>query len=460
MLHISSIKKFLLSAVIGLIALVWGGSALQIYNESQEQVEELFDAELAQMARIIQTVISASLAQNKNAEELTLDYPDQAVWSESFGDREYTELAHKYEKKLAFQVWSKQGKLFFENHLRFPAGFEGLNKGFHAIESERNAWQSFTLYDSNFGFWVRVAQRADVRTEVISEIAWNTIWPSLVLVPFLLLVLGAIIQKGLFPLTKISQELKGRDFRKLSHVNEKDYPLELQRMVLELNNLFSRVSEASERERRFTADASHELRTPLTISKVHLQNIQQVNTEPRVDEFVSKALIGIERLIHMVQQLLMLSRLDSNQENIDQQDINVKALCLEVIEDLSQNGKLAGIELSLNGEDSIIWYFNDSHLHILLRNLLDNATRYALPGTRIDVALQAESLTIKNECQDLSDEAISQLMERFKRGNTTKEGSGLGLSICTQICQQNAYRLNMKNRDDGPKGLEVSVVAK
>jgi two-component system sensor histidine kinase QseC len=457
MLQISSIKRFLLIAIISLISIVWSISALLNFHESQEQVEELFDAELAQMTRILQAVMVANIKFSASGLPKSIDYLDKKILGDAFGHQDYNELGHKYEKKLAFQVWDRAGKLFFENHIDLPKSFDLLQRGYQTLPSDEVFWRSFTLEDEDYGFWVKVSQREDVRTELTNEIAWNTTWPNLVVVPFLLIILGWVINRGLLPLKTISNELKGRGYQNLTGLNEADYPTELKHMVFELNGLFQRVSAASERERRFTADAAHELRTPLAISKVHLQNILQISKSSQVIEFVQKALSGIERLIHMVQQLLILSRLDAQQEGEGLALVDVRRLCDELVTEVSQTNELASRGIQLTGENKPNWVANETQLRILVRNLLDNACRYSELGSSVEIEFDDGVLLIRNGCQNLAPEELTHILERFKRGKTNQQGSGLGLSICQQICQQNGYELKIANRQGDIEGVEVSV---
>ncbi|MFT6265069.1 MAG: two-component system sensor histidine kinase QseC, partial [Oleiphilaceae bacterium] len=206
MLKITSIKNFLIIAIISIISFVWVVSSSIIFNKSQEQVEELFDAELAQLSRMLQAVITTNIKLSTNSAPQPLTYLDKQIFDDAFGHQEYNERGHKYEKKLAFQVWDTKGQLFFENHIQLPKSFGDLKAGFHTVTTSNLKWRSFTLKDEDYGFWIKVAQREDVRTELTNEIAWNTTWPSLAIIPILMLILGWVIQKGLSPLRIISDE--------------------------------------------------------------------------------------------------------------------------------------------------------------------------------------------------------------------------------------------------------------
>ena len=443
----------MLLAIVSLITIAWLVSSTLIYHESKEQVEELFDAELAQLSRMLQAVITANINLSHQSNPQPLAYLDKQVLDSAFGNQEYNAQGHKYEKKLAFQVWDTQGQLFFENTTSLATSFSNLEPGFQTDNTHTAKWRSFTLKDNDLGFWIKVAQREDVRTELTNEIAWNTTWPNLAIMPLLMLILGGLIQKGLSPLHLISTELIERDYNNLTELKVSNYPKELKLMVRELNNLFLRVNASRQRERRFTADAAHELRTPLSISKVHLQNIQQVSPSAQVSDFVSKALVGINRLIHMVQQLLILSRLDAQEEE-QKTTINLALLCHEVSLEIKQIPALSNHKINITSPATVNISANEASLHILLRNLFDNACRYANKDTTIEIVISDSTLSILNECPPIEDKTLALLFERFKRGGDNKQqGSGLGLSICLQICQLNQFSLSLDNRKDGIEGL-------
>lgn len=460
MFYLSSIKRFLLFAVLSIISVAWGLSAVFNVYSSKEQVEELFDAELAQMSRILQSVMTKHLHTSTREYVESLRYLDKNILAENFGHQEFTDQGHKYEKKLAFQVWDLEGNMLFENTSGLPKNFNTLKPGYETVGADKRVWRTFTLKDTTLGLWIKTAQREDVRTELTSEIAMNTMIPSLILLPVLIFVIALLIRKGLSPLNHISQALKKRGYQNLEMIPASEYPVELRYLVGELNDLFTRVSEASERERRFTADAAHELRTPLSISKVHLQNILHVSESEQVKEFVEKALIGIERLIHMVQQLLILSRLDAQQEQEDLTDVSLVAISHDILNDLTQQGVIQSKRVDIGGEASIVWRGHEFQIRILLRNLLDNACRYAQDNTQVSLSIEKGQFSIRNVCPFMTEEMLLRCLERFKRGVSKQQGSGLGLSICQQICTQNHYVLSMNNRTDGVEGIEVSIVKK
>ncbi len=107
MFHISSIRKFLLVAIFSVITTAWLLSSIFNYHSSKEEVEELFDAELAQLSRILESMMINHIRSNSAAYSPSLDYLDKTILNEVFGHQEFNEIGHKYEKKLALRIPAK-----------------------------------------------------------------------------------------------------------------------------------------------------------------------------------------------------------------------------------------------------------------------------------------------------------------------------------------------------------------
>jgi len=461
-----SIRRYLLSSIFAVIVVGWSASAALTFLDAKEQVAELFDAELAQMSRVLQSLIIANRRNKQSsitasAQNEALPYFDQEVLAQHFDDEEFNDSGHEYERKIAFQIWSINGQLILANHIAIPQQFDSLASGYGTVQAEGVSWRSFTLNDRDNGMIVRVAQRADVRDELTQEIAMHNIVPGLLITPLILLICGFAIRRGLNPLTDISTQLKNRDYNTLSPLSSSDTPQELQQLVSELNQLFLRVSESYQREKRFTSDAAHELRTPLSIAKVHLQNVQQVSKDETVQAYVKKALQGIERLIHLVSQLLTLSRLESVETRLND-TVLLNGLLNDIQSELSELPENKSITVNKHYTGKVSLHGSETELRILLRNLLDNAFRYAEKNSDIEVSLNPHQLRIFNQCApgNLITGSTEGLFERFKRGTQTQaEGSGLGLAICQQVCERYGYQLTLNViREGDTQGIETKLV--
>ena len=190
---------------------------------------------------------------------------------------------------------------------------------------------------------------------------------------------------------------------------------------------------------------------------VHLQNILQVSKSEQVKEFVAKSLVGINRLIHMVQQLLILSRLDADQEQEALRMLDLGLMLDEISNELKNQDFMKRKNIVISNRQNVQWRSRETQMRILLRNLLDNACRYAEDNTQISIIITDKELIVRNVCAFMPDGLLQQSLERFKRGSSSQQGSGLGLSICKQVCVQNNYGLSMLNRKDGEQGIEMTI---
>ncbi|OZG71032.1 two-component sensor histidine kinase [Hahella sp. CCB-MM4] len=500
-IRVSSIKRFLLISISALIIISGLITLVTNYAETHEQVEELFDAELAQMSRLLQSILANQLkSTHLNALKQALVYEDYEDSKEMESDeehyQEYNELGHKYEKKLAFQVWHENGQILIHTQSAKEYEYKRMPAGFHDLKVGDSAWRTFTLHDPQLRLWIQVAQRADVRSELTQQIALQSLWPSLALIVLLVFGISWVVTRGLLPLGEVSSELKQRSADNLSTLPHDHYPEELRSLVSALNDLFTRLQKAMERERRFTADAAHELRTPLAATKVHLENATTAlksledSTKETVEnndsnrdserekekekekekesnsslyrrvagDSIDKALTGLQRLIHMVEQLLQLSRLDQENAILEKKPVQWGDLVNEEIAAVEDYAKEKGIDIAVTDNASSPIEGNPGMLRILLRNLLDNAIRYSPSGSQITIVLRQHQLIIEDQGPGIPSELREQMFERFFRGKATREsGSGLGLSISLQIAELHGATLTMSDAENGPHGLRMCL---
>ena len=428
------------------------------FHDAEEQVEELFDAEMAQIARVIEGLVLSQRSRAQNLQiEKPIPYLDDMLDQETFQNGEYTAFGHEYERKLALQVWDKQGRLLLENKQLSPK-VGTLERGFgHLYESSHN-WRTFTIIGEQLD--VRVAQRDDVRNELTWTIGWHAIMPQLVINTLLLALIFLIIRKSIAPLSQLAHELSQRDTDNLEPVTSHGDTLEIMRLEEEINKLFRRVSDSYERERQFTADAAHELRTPLAAANIHLENIKSIAKDPQVQSFSGKAEASIIRLRHLVEQLLTLRRMDSTTAT-ETSILDVRSTLGSIVDELCAGitePKISIRHTLAPGEHALI-RINELEFDILVRNLIGNALKYRNRSSMIDINVSEQQLTIFNECETIDEDDIQKLFQRFSRGKgEQRQGSGLGLAICSAICKRNQLTLKLYNQHvDQRHGIEISV---
>ena len=165
---------------------------------------------------------------------------------------------------------------------------------------------------------------------------------------------------------------------------------------------------------------------------------------------------------HLVGQLLTLARLDELSASTHLEPVDLAAVTRECCAELGPEALAKNIELELDGEGAAPISGSPDLLHVLVRNLLDNAIRYTPEGGHIVVTI----LALKNSAYQLEvcdsgpgvpDEQLAQLGQRFSRFNPTlAEGVGLGLSISLRIAEIHRARM-VFSRATTAGGLRVSA---
>jgi signal transduction histidine kinase len=205
-----------------------------------------------------------------------------------------------------------------------------------------------------------------------------------------------------------------------------------------INNLLQRIQNALERERQFTSDASHELRTPLATLKGTLEVlIRKPRERAEYEDKIKFSLTEIDRMTTILEQLLLLARLDSNAKTTDKSVIPLATLIDEI---LSRHKKqIAAKKLSVNfkndieDETLVPQYFSN----LLLENSIGNAVKYAKDATTIHISIAQLDTKIICKIQDegigIQKDDLNNLFNNFFRSDALNHknisGNGLGLSI-------------------------------
>lgn len=280
--------------------------------------------------------------------------------------------------------------------------------------------------------------------EIAEEVSERLIVPAALILLLLLPVLAAVIQRGLKPLRDVDGELLRRAPDNLDPI-DLPAPREIAPILQRLNTLFAQVSATLERERRFTADAAHELRTPLAALRVQLEIAQDSPRPEARQKALSQMLAGLDRASRLLGQLLDLARLDYARLPPGER-IDLAALARQALADVD----LPNGEGRLKVNDPQPCRGHAGLIGLLLRNLLDNARRYAGPEALIVIEIDRRSLTVADNGPGVNPELLPRLGERFFRPPGQRQsGAGLGVSIARRIAELHGGRLTLENRPGG-----------
>ena len=441
-----SIRNRTLVLVLGILLLSLSLISWRSYRDARHEIEELFDAQLAQSARLVQGLVMREMEPSaRHALQSALDAAVNARRNQGVP-------GHDYETKLGFQVYAADGSSVLQS-AGAPNGalqelakaasaspFSALSGGYHDVQLDGHAWRLFLLHDPEDELWILVSERDDVRGELVGKIARRSLLPDLIGLPLLALLIWLAVGWGLRPLAHMAQLLKNRDPDNLAPLLLAPLPQELEPVAASLNRLLQQVNQLVEREKRFIADAAHELRTPLAVLRIHAQNAQQAGSEADRDEALRQLLAGVDRTTRVVTQLLTLARLEPSAQQLRLAPLDMRRLTRDTLAELTPLAIARDQELTLeideHGDYSLTG--DAASLATLLQNLVGNALTYTPSGGRIEVQLRSTPDKLIIEVADsgpgIAPELREQLFERFVRLGDG-QGAGLGLSIVARIAE-------------------------
>jgi two-component system sensor histidine kinase QseC len=428
--------------LLGTVAVVWLATAGYSYWDARHEIDELLDAHLAQSAALLVAQAGHEL------EEIDVEHAPQL---------------HKYERRVAFQIWERGRTLRLHSanapNDRFSARDEGFSD---AVVGDRR-WRVFSSWDANRRFLIQVGEQREARDEIAARIGRNLLAPLV----FALLVLGVLVylsvSRATRPLANVHGQVAQRDPENLQPIAVDDCPAEVVPLVDGLNRLFGRVTRSIDNERRFTADAAHELRTPIAALRVQAQVARAAADDRERQRALDNVIVGCDRATHLVGQLLTLARLDPAYMRLQPEPCDLRAVAKAVIGEIAPRAVAKGVEIELDEGPATVARGDAGLLAILVRNLVDNAVRYSPARTTVRVRIDpaggrvGPTLTVTDEGPGMPAEAFQHLGNRFYRAmGTGGSGSGLGLSIVKRIAELHDAGVSF---DAGPggKGLQVTV---
>lgn len=439
----TSIRKRTLTMIIGLLTL--GLLIMTLYNvhDSNHEIAEVYDAQLAQNARLLQGVMRMPLASAEHAQLYR-------AFNLALGQAEPRVDGHPYESKIAFEVWDKDGGSLVRTSSAPTFDHAPTDPGFGTlVDRNKRGWRTFLLKDNQYGLSIWVGERDDVRSDLVDRIVRHTILPNLIGCLILLAAIWLAIGWGLKPLANLARTLRDRHPGSLEPMSLSPLPYELEPMQAAVNRLLGQIQDLLNRERRFIADAAHEMRTPLAVLKVHAQNVLEADNEEQRQQSLSYLIVGVDRTTRLVNQLLTIARLEPHSSSVLKTPVDLVSTVRESLVQLTPWVLSRGLELSfecIEGSHRVNTDFPS--LEIALNNLLSNAVNFSPKGGQVIVTLSfSESdflLSVTDQGPGIDEKQRNRLFERFySQGND--QGVGLGLAIVQTVAQRLGGEVRLQN---------------
>jgi signal transduction histidine kinase len=283
-------------------------------------------------------------------------------------------------------------------------------------------------------------------------------------VPLLLAIVGLVtwrvVGRALAPVEVIRAEVEAISTNEL-HRRVPEPPRrkdEIGRLATTMNAMLARLERGQERQRRFVSDASHELRSPVSTIRQHAEVALTHPNGTTVDELAEVVLDEDARLQRLVEDLLLLTRMDEGSLPLRAESVDLDDLVFQAAERLRAT---TGLRVDTTGVSAGRVSGDRSQLRKLVRNLTVNAARHARGA--VGLFLRQESrevvLVVDDDGKGIPAEQRERIFERFVRLDEARSrdsgGSGLGLAIVAEIGA--AHRATVAVRESPSGGARFEV---
>lgn len=264
----------------------------------------------------------------------------------------------------------------------------------------------------------------------------------------------------LFGLYFISRFLAGRSIKPvqnvtttIQHINKSNlkervslppHRDEIYELSAGFNDLLERIENAIEREKQFTSDASHELRTPLASLRGTLEVlIRKPRTQAEYEEKIHFSLSEIERMTVMLEQLLLLARLDSKSIAKKNELISLPTIIDESLSHFKKQIAEKELDIDFVFEKEQKLLVPHYYTNLMIENVLSNAVKYSKNGTTLTIIITEDDKEVICRIQDegigIKNEDLENICGNFYRSDSLNHkhisGNGLGLSIVKKCAE-------------------------
>jgi two-component system phosphate regulon sensor histidine kinase PhoR len=213
--------------------------------------------------------------------------------------------------------------------------------------------------------------------------------------------------------------------------------------------------------KEFLQNLSHEFKSPVFAIQGYIDTLLQGALEdPEVNKrFLQKTSRNVARLVHLIQDLDEISRLERGELPLNKQNFIIQDLIREGYESLSLKAEQQHISLTIKKgcEQPIAVYADKEKIRQVLVNLVDNAVKYGKHGGHVIASLYNTDekhilVEISDDGMGIPEKHLSRIFERFYRTSEGRErdiaGSGLGLSICKHIIEAHGYDIHVRSKEN------------
>jgi two-component system OmpR family sensor kinase/two-component system sensor histidine kinase QseC len=427
----NSIRVRVLLALLGMLVVTAALLGVLTYRNVLAETEALFDYQLRQMAFSLRDQGEIAPAQASTLADEELDF--------------------------VVQIWTADGRVIYPPRLRDDLPTRAL-LGLADVTVRGSTWRTFSVASRDRV--IQVAQPLQTRRRLAAGAALRSVAPLLVIAPAMALLVWWLAARTLAPLRRVAEGVRARDEQSLQPLPTAGLPDEVAPLVAALNGLLQRLGTSLGAQRAFVADAAHELRSPLTALKLQMQLLRRAPDDAARAAAVDALNDGIDRAARLVEQLLTLARAEPGAPLAAFAPVDLGEVARTALAETVPFAQTRGTTLALHAEAPVRVEGDAAALTIMVRNLVDNAVRYAPAGARVDVSVGEEGgagwLRVDDSGPGIPADERARVFDRFYRHAPGNEaGTGLGLAIVRSMADR--HHASVALADSPLDGLRVEL---
>jgi two-component system sensor histidine kinase QseC len=443
-----SLRGRLFGTLLAFFVGAWAVVGVYVYAQFAQGRSNLVDSALDEIARVALLSMPSDISRLSGDTNLSL--------------KSGTPRPLERSGPVALQVWRKARR---EIVLRRVGTITAPLKpdfvdGFGTVWHAGRQWRVYAISDARNEVQLQVGRPMSELRDDLKAWLFYALAVSLLALLVVGVALKFVVRWSLKPVVTIQSAITSREALDLTPLPDHGLPDEVRPLVESFNRLLKRLEHTVHAERKFLTDAAHELRTPLAVLLTHAQVAQRARTLEEARTPLDQLVRGVERSARLSQQLLDSARLDVERHAGEQGPIELADIVAVVTHEFEIMAAQKSQTIALDTEPGLI-RGNVDELGILIRNLIDNALRYAGRGCRVAVrcvhVAEAVRLEVLDDGPGVAEADRERIFDRFYRGTGNSErGSGIGLALVAHIAQSHGGTIQ-SGHGLGQRGFGITV---
>lgn len=299
---------------------------------------------------------------------------------------------------------------------------------------------------------IEIGETLGKRVRMASNILAATLVVMITMVVAAAASIWSGVRNALMPLRELELEAEKRSSTNLTPLEPALAPKEVRGLIHSINSMMQRLTHSIETQRRFTANAAHQLRTPLAGLKLQAQIVLKKTADAVTRQHLLEIEREAERAAHLIDQLLTLSKAESDEFLLVSTPVDLAKIALNIIERHLSQATAKGIDLGYEGRrEGVFVKGNEVLLAEMLGNLVDNAIRYTGMNGSVTLATEITANEVKVSVTDngpgVPEMEQDKVFLRLYRSDSSQQagGAGLGLAIVKEIAHRYGARVDVKS---------------